>query len=124
MGGDDRDPDYRLELSADGTGRFVGRFDVCIKGEVAFQVPRATVEETRRHVRESHVFDHPLPPCTSSVTDFPGVEIFSWDPAPGREVRDGSCPHERKAVLKLARAIDELLDVKRWVGDRHGNCVR
>ena len=98
MGGDDRDPDYRLELSADGTGRFVGRFDVCIKGEVAFQVPRATVEETRRHVRESHVFDHPLPPCTSSVTDFPGVEIFPGIPRPEEKCATALAPmRERRS---------------------------
>lgn len=115
-GGDGPSPDYLVELNEDGTGRFIGHSDVCVKGEVPFQVSNATVEEAKRIVRASHVFDHPLPPCSHCcVTDVPPVAIYFWESPPGRTVGDADCPAERRPVWRLAAALDELLDVKRWV---------
>jgi hypothetical protein len=120
-------PDYLIELNPDGTGLFVGGSDVCVKGEVSFQVSSATVEEAKRLVRASHVFDHPLPPCENGGwTDVPPLLINFWEGPPGRTVVDADCPRERRAVWRLAAALDELLDVKRWVGttDQYGRCQR
>lgn len=114
--GEGVDPEYLLELNADGTGRYVGRLNVCVKGEVAFQVPPATVEQAVRLIRDSHVFDHPLPACSHSFTDQAGISIYFWGPAPGREVHDHSCFIDRKPLVRLAFVLDELLDTRRWVG--------
>ena len=127
IGGEGPSPDYLVELNPDGTGRFIGRFEVCVKGEVPFQVSSATVEEAKQLVRASHVFDHPLPPCEHCcLTDVPPVAIYFWEPLPGRMVGDSDCPDERRAVWRLARALDELLNVKQWVGNAfpHENCQR
>lgn len=127
FGGNDPSPDYLVELNSDGTGRFIGHSDVCAKGEVPFQVPSATVEEARRLLRASHLFDHPLPPCERCcVTDVPPVAIYFWDPPPGRSVGDAACPTERREVWRLADDLDELLNVKQWVGktDYYGQCRR
>lgn len=116
-------PDYLVELDADGRGVFVGASDVCVKGEVSFQVPGATVEEAKRLVRASHVFDHPLLPCERCCwTDVPPLLIQFWEGPPGRTVRDSECPDERRSLWKLAAALDELLEVRRWVGTGHGHC--
>ena len=126
-GGNDSSADYLVELNPDGTGRFIGHSSVCLKGEISFRVPGATVEEARRLLRASHLFEHPLPPCSQCcVVDAPPVAIYFWEPLPGRMVDDTGCPLERREVRRLAAALDRLLRVEQWVGeaDNYGNCRR
>jgi hypothetical protein len=63
-------------LSACGTGRFLGQYNVCLTGEMTMDVPRATLEEAKRIILQSHVFDRPMRRCSSSLTDAPAFGIY------------------------------------------------
>ena len=106
---------YSLEIDKDGTGRFLGEYNGCLTGEMTMEVPSATLEEARRIVLQSHVFDRPVRRCSSSLTDNPGFGIYFAEPPPGRKVSGELC-REQRPVVKLARQLDRLLDLKGWIG--------
>jgi hypothetical protein len=106
---------YNLEIDKDGSGRFLGEYNGCLTGEMTMDVPRATLEEARRIVLQSHVFDRPVRRCSSSPTDYPLFGIYFAEPPPGRKVTGELC-REQRAVVKLARQLEKLLDLRGWIG--------
>ena len=118
--------DYRLEIDQDGSARFLGLCNVCITGELTMQVSSATIDQAKRLVRESRVFDRPMPRCSRTVVDDSGFEIYVGAPLPGKTVRAELSCGERRAVTKLALALENLLDVNGWIRptDQNGRCHR
>jgi hypothetical protein len=125
LSGGDWPEDYTLEIDRDGTGRFVGSHNVCVTGERSLNVPSDTLEEAKRIVLESHVFDRPTPHC-SKPTDSPAFLIYFSEPPPGRKVAGGLCAGENLRVspaFRLGAKLQHLLDLNGWIGN-YPKCQR
>jgi len=109
---------YTLEINKDGTGRFVGSHNVCVTGERTLNVPSDTLEEAKRIVLESHVFDRPRQRC-SDPADAPAFVIYFSEPPPGRKVAGGLCTE----AFRLGAKLQRLLDVNGWIAN-YPNCQR
>ena len=118
--GDDPE-DYALEIDKDGTGRFIGRHNVCVTGKQTMEIPSDILEEAKRLAVRSRLFDHPQPHCSAPI-DSGGFLIYFSEPPPGRTIFGELCPAEKPA-LKLGVKLARLLDLKGWIGER-GKCRR
>jgi hypothetical protein len=114
--------DYTLEINKDGTGRFVGRHNVCVTGERILDVPSDTLNEAKRIVLESHVFDRPTQRC-SEPTDSPAFLIYFSEPPPGRKVEGGLCGPHASPAFRLGAKLQHLLDLNGWIVN-YPNCQR
>jgi hypothetical protein len=113
LSGGDWPEDYTLEINKDGTGRFVGRHNVCVTGERTLTVPTDTLDEAKRIVLDSHVFDRPTQQC-SQIADAPAFVIYFSEPPPGGKVVGGFCSGEKprfSPAFRLGAKLQQLLDL-------------
>jgi hypothetical protein len=116
--GGDSPVDYLLEIDQDGTVRYEGHYNVCVQGEKTKEVPGAIVDEARRLIRKSRVFDRRFQQCSSTMTDDGGFEIYFAEPPPGSVVRTSdACPARGfvTKVTKLAQMLEQLVDATPWI---------
>ena len=111
--GEGTDPDYIIDVDADGAVRSQGHAYVCLRGKAAGQLSAEAIAEVRRIIRASERIDTSTEKCRRSITDQPGTIIKIQDSGPPRTlINQGLC----HPVEKLARALEATIGVERWIG--------
>jgi hypothetical protein len=111
--GEGTDPDYIIDIDADGAVRYQGHAYVCLRGKAAGQLSKEAIAEVRRIIRASERIDTSTEKCRRSITDQPGTIIKIQDSDPPRTlINQGLC----HPIEKLARALETTIGVERWIG--------
>jgi hypothetical protein len=113
MGGNDPDPDYIIDVDTDGTIRYEGRAEVCLRGKAVGHLSAEALAEVRSLIRGASAVDVSTEKCRHSVVDFPETIVEIEDGFPPKTlVNRGLCG----PVEKLAGALETAVGIDQWIG--------